>query len=116
MQAANKEALNQPGGEQQKSIGAERLQALGRFRRAGNNFWMYRKNRARAGDNNKKRDYGGHDTADDHLDPRFGVFLGRNPLLDHCCLKIELHPRRDSGPYHTDQHLDIAGVQQPEPA
>ena len=39
------------------------------------------------------------------------VLLGGNAFLHYRRLQIELHPRRDGGAHHADQHIDIAGIE-----
>jgi hypothetical protein len=34
------------------------------------------------------------------------------PFLHHCRLQVELHPGRDGGSHHADQHVDVAGLEQ----
>jgi hypothetical protein len=41
----------------------------------------------------------------------FGVLLRRDALLHHGRLQVELHPGRDGGAHHADQHVDVARIE-----
>src|ERR1035441_7728152 len=104
--------VEQPGAEQQKGIFAEGLEAEGGFGGILDIAWADGVDGAGTGHDDEEGDHRSHETADDHLDARLLVLLGGDAFFHHGRLQVELHPGRDGGAHHADQHIDVAGFEQ----
>src|ERR1035438_8535957 len=104
--------VEQPGAEQQEGIFAEGLEAEGGFGGILDVARAHGVDGAGTGHDDEEGDHRSHDAADDHLDARLQVLLGGDAFFHHGRLQVELHPGRNSGSHHTDQHIDVAGFEQ----
>src|ERR1039458_10384453 len=104
--------VEQPGAEQQERIFAEGLESEGGFACILDIARPHGVDGAGTSHDDEEGDHRSHDTADDDLDARLLVLLRRDTFFHHRRLQVELHPGRDGGAHHADQHIDIAGFEQ----
>src|ERR1035438_9932399 len=104
--------VEQPGTEQQERIFAEGLESEGGFGGVLDTGPAHGIDGAGTGHDDKEGDHRGHKAAYDDLNTRLLVLLGGDALFHHGRLEVELHPGRDGGAHHADQHIDIAGFEQ----
>src|ERR1017187_995318 len=104
--------VEQPGAEQYEGIFAEGLKSQGGFAGILDIARPHGVDGAGAGHDDEEGDHRSHETAHDDLDARLLILLGGHAFLHHGGLEVELHPGRDGGAHHADQHIDVAGFEQ----